>query len=234
MVGTSPFIGAGQFGLRAPIYRKKFLYHTEKMLEILEASYNAGGRGIEVCVEGCIPPGKICEAARIMKETHDEYVVTGSTYPGSDPLIEDLIDIETKLIFVHASVSDRISKNLKKLLDDISSRGVIAGIAVHNPISTLTFAFKKLKATNVFLVPFNAEGFVMGNQKKLETLIDNKKDSFFIGMKTLAAGNLNPSKAFDYISKHNICSVAIGMVSIQEAVDSTKCALERLTQKEID
>ncbi|MFW9946079.1 MAG: hypothetical protein ACFFDX_04540 [Candidatus Odinarchaeota archaeon] len=234
MIGTSPFIGAGQFGFKAPIYRKKFLSHTEKMLEILEASYNAGGRGIEVCVEGCIPPGKICEAARIMKETHDDYVVTGSTYPGSDPLIEDLIDIEAKLIFAHASVSDRMGKSIKKLLDDISSRGIIAGIAVHNPISTLTFAFEKLKNTKVFLVPFNAEGFIMGNQKKLETLIDNKKDSFFIGMKTLAAGNLNPSKAFDYISKHNICSVTIGMVSTQEAEESTKCALERLTQKEIN
>jgi hypothetical protein len=234
MIGTSPFIGAGQFGLRAPIYRQKFLYHTEKMLEILEASYNAGGRGIEVCVEGCIAPGKICEAARIMKETHDDYVITGSTYPGSDPLIEDLIDIEAKIIFVHASISDRMGKSLKKLLDDISSRGIIAGIAVHNPISTLTFAFEKLKNANIFLVPFNADGFIMGNQKKLETLIDNKKDSFFIGMKTLAAGNLNPSKAFDYISKHNICSVTIGMVTIQEAEQSTKCALERLTQKEIN
>ena len=86
------------------------------MLEILEASYNAGGRGIEVCVEGCIPPGKICEAARIMKENHDDYVVTGSTYPGSDPLIEDLIEIEANIIFVHASVSDRMNKNLKKLV----------------------------------------------------------------------------------------------------------------------
>jgi len=234
MIGTSPFIGAGQFGLRAPIYRKKFLDHTEKMLEILEASYNAGGRGIEVCIEGCIHTGKICEAARIMKETHDDYVVTGSTYPGSDPLIEDLIEIEAKIIFVHASVSDRMNNNLKKLLDSICSRGIIAGIAVHNPISTLTFAFEKLKEINTFLIPFNANGFIMGNQNTLETLINNKKDCSFIGMKTLAAGNLNPIKAFDYISKHNICAVTIGMVTVQEAEESTKCALERLTQKEMN
>ncbi|MHA2429674.1 MAG: hypothetical protein ACXACC_01455 [Promethearchaeota archaeon] len=233
MVGTSPFIGAGQFGLKAYVYRKKYLYHTEKMLEILEASYNAGGRGIEVCVEGCIHTGKICEAARIMKETHDDYVVTGSTYPGSDPLIEDLIEIEANIIFVHASVSDRMNNNLKKLLDSISSRDIIAGIAVHNPISTLTFAFEKLKEINTFLIPFNANGFIMGNQKKLEALIDNKEECFFIGMKTLAAGGLDPSNAFNYISKHNICSVAIGMASVQEAEDSTKIALERLTKKKI-
>lgn len=233
MVGTSPFIGAGQFGSKAYVYRKKYLYYTEKMLEILEASYNAGGRGIEVCVEGCIHTGKICEAARIMKETYDDYVVTGSTYPGSDPLIEDLIEIEANIIFVHASVSDRMNNNLKKLLDSISSRGIIAGIAVHNPISTLEFAFENLNEIKVFLVPFNASGFIMGNQKRLETIIDNKRDCFFIGMKTLAAGGLDPSNAFNYISKHNICSVAIGMASVQEAEDSTIIALERLTKKKI-
>jgi len=233
MVGTSPFIGAGQFGLKAQVYRKKFLYHTEKMLEILEAAYKAGARGIEVCVEGCIAKGKICEAARIMKETYNDYVVAGSTYPGSDPFIENLIEIDAKIIFVHAAISDRMSNRLKNLLNDISSRGVIPGIAVHNPISTLEFAFENFNEIKVFLVPFNASGFIMGNQKRLETIIDNKRDCFFIGMKTLAAGGLDPSNAFNYISKHNICSVAIGMVYVQEAEDSTKIALERLTKKKI-
>ena len=62
-------------------------------------------------------------------------------------------------------------------------------------------------------------------------MIDNKNDHFFIGMKTLAAGHINPEVAFDYISKHNICSVAIGMTTTQEAINSTKIALEKLTKK---
>jgi putative N-acetylmannosamine-6-phosphate epimerase len=226
--GTSPFIGAGQFGLMASIYRMKFMRNTDTMVEILEAAYQSGARGVEI-----IPMGNICEAAKIMKDTYDDYIIMGSTFPGPDPLIEDMIKIETKLIFVHAIVSDRLNKHLNNLLDEISSRGIIPGIAVHNPINTLEYAFLNLKHINVFLIPFNASGFIMGNQKRLENLIDSKKDTYFIGMKTLAAGRLSPSKAFDYISKHNICSVTIGMVNPREAKESTKIALDKLIHRKM-
>jgi len=223
MTGTSPFIGAGQFGANATIYRRRFLYHTDAMLEILEASYAAGGRGIEV-----ISGGKICEAAKIMKETHNAYVVTGSTFPGPDPLIEDLIDIDAKMIFVHGMIADKMNDKLLKLLDDISSRGVIPGIATHNPISTLEYSIERELIVKAFLIPFNINGLIMGNQKKLEDLIDNNNKYSFIGMKTLATGRSEPQKAFEYISKHNICSVTIGMVSVEEAKESTKIALNFL------
>jgi hypothetical protein len=47
-------------------------------------------------------------------------------------------------------------------------------------------------------------------------------------MKTLAAGKLDPNKAYEYISKHNICCTTIGMVSVNEARESTKMALKSL------
>jgi hypothetical protein len=68
----------------------------------------------------------------------------------------------------------------------------------------------------------------MGNKKKLEDVIDNKKNSSFFGMKTLAAGKLDPKEAYDYISQHNICAAVIGMVTVEEAEISTKIALEAL------
>lgn len=223
MTGTSPFIGAGQFGTNARIWRRKFLNHIDAMLEILEACYKAGGRGIEA-----IPAGKICEAAKIMKETHNDYVITGSTFPGPDPLIEDLIDVGVKLIFVHGMVADNKNIELINLLDEISSRGVIPGIASHNPISTLTYAFENSLNVKAFLIPFNTNGIFMNDQKKLEALINQNKNYSFLGMKTLAAGKIEPQKAFEYISKHNICSVAIGMVSVEQAEISTKIALNAL------
>jgi len=223
MMGTSPFIGAGQFGTNARIWRRKFLNHIDAMLEILEACYKAGGRGIEA-----IPAGKICEVAKIMKETHNDYVITGSTFPGPDPLIEDLIDVGAKLIFVHGMVADNKNIKLINLLDEISSRGVIPGIAAHNPISTLTYAFENSLKVKAFLIPFNTNGMFMDDQKKLEALINQNKNYSFLGMKTLAAGKIEPQKAFEYISKHNICSVAIGMVSVEQAEISTKIALNAL------
>ncbi len=224
--GVSPFAGAGQFGKMAPIYRKKFLFKVDAMLEIMKACYEAGGRGT-----GVIPFGKISEASKIMKETFNDYVITGSTLPGPNPGIEELIKLEAKIIYVHGSISDSKKEILSKLLDDISSRGIIPGIATHNPLSTIQFAIENNINVKSFLIPFNTKGMMMGEQRKLEDIVDNGNQFTFLGMKTLAAGKLEPQKAYDYISKHNIRAVVIGMVDIEEAKNVTRVALNALQEK---
>ncbi|NVM45324.1 MAG: hypothetical protein HWN79_10435 [Candidatus Lokiarchaeota archaeon] len=195
----------------------------EAILEILEACYDAGGRGIEL-----IPAGKVGEAAKIMAETHDDFIITGSTFPGPDPLIDELANLNAKLIFAHGMVSDKKDEKLEKLVDEIESLGIIPGIAAHNPVSTLEYAFENLPSVKAFLIPFNAQGMFMGDQNKLENIVDNHKDKYFIGMKTLAAGKLDINQAYDYISQHNISCVTIGMVTIEEAKVSTEVALKVL------
>ncbi|MFX0041538.1 MAG: hypothetical protein ACFE8L_01385 [Candidatus Hodarchaeota archaeon] len=226
ITGTSPFIGAGQFGFKGLEWRKKYLNNPDKMLEILETSYQAGARGIEV-----IPTGKILEAAKIMVDTYSDYVITGSTYPGINPKIEALIENGAKLIFVHAIISDRKDNIMIELLDAISSRGTIPGIATHEPISMIRYVIENNLNVRVFLIPFNANRKFMGNAKELEELVDNTNEYYFIGMKTLAAGAITPKIAFDYISRHNICAVTIGMVTKQQAEESTKIALKALSGK---
>jgi len=175
-----------------------------------------------------VPAGKVSEAARIMAETHDDFIITGSTFPGPDPLIEELANLDAKLIFAHGMISDKKDDKLVKLLDDIKSRGIIPGIAAHNPISTLGHAFEHIPYVKAFLIPFNAQGMFMGEQKKLENIVNSHKDHYFIGMKTLAAGKLEPLKAYEYISRHNICCSTIGMVNVDEAKISTEIALNVL------
>ncbi|MHA1985574.1 MAG: hypothetical protein ACW98D_02945 [Promethearchaeota archaeon] len=223
--GVSPFAGSPQFGAKASIYRERFFNDANAMLEIMEACYEGGGRGI-----GAIPFGKVIEAVKIMKETHNDYVITGSTLPGMlpDPGIEQLIDLDAKIIYVHGSISDGKSERVIKLIDEISSRGIIPGLAVHNPISTLEFAFENNLKAKTFLVPFNASGMMMVNQQKLEDLINSQKEIAFMGMKTLAAGTLEPTKAYEYISQHNIRAVIIGMVDAEEARNVTDIAVKAL------
>jgi len=196
------------------------------MLEILETSYQAGARGIEV-----IPTGKILDAAKIMIDTYSDYVITGSTYPGLDPKIEALIENGAKLIFVHAIISDRKDRIMIKLLDAISNRGIIPGIATHEPVSMIRYVIENNLNVRVFLIPFNANRVFMGNAKELEEIVDNTKEYHFIGMKTLAAGAIIPKIAFNYISRHNITAVTIGMVTKQQAEESTKIALKALSNK---
>jgi hypothetical protein len=198
----------------------------DEVLKILEASYEVGGRGIEL-----VPAGKISEAAKIMTDNYNDFIITGSTYPGPDPMIQELVDIGAKIIFVHGMVSDRKDSKLIKLVEEAQAAGVIVGLAVHDPVNTLEFAFENLPEIKSFLIPFNANGLFMGNRDKLEQIVDNNKNSFFIGMKTLAAGKLDPEIAFGYVSSHNICAVTIGMVSKIEAKESTRIALEHFQNK---
>jgi hypothetical protein len=194
------------------------------MLEIMQACYKAGGRGIEA-----VPNGAVCAAIKTMKETHSDYIVTGSTFPGpDDPKIDELIDVEAKIIFAHGMVADKMDERLNKLVEEIESRGVIPGIALHNPVPTLQYALENLPQVKAFLTPMNSNGLYMGEKAALEEIVDNTKEKWFVGMKTLAAGKLDPKEAYEYISKHNICAVTIGMVTVEEAENSTKIALEFL------
>ena len=197
--------------------------NEKAVLEILEASYEVGGRGIEL-----VPAGKVSKAAQIMAETHKDFVIIGSTFPGSDPLIKELAALDAKIIFAHGMVSDKKNTKLNILIAEIESLGIISGIATHNPVSTLKYAFENLQTVKTFLIPFNARGMLMGDKQELEDIVNSKRDHNFIGMKTLAAGKINPIKAYDYISKHNICCVSIGMVSVEEAKVSTQIALNIL------
>jgi hypothetical protein len=58
-----------------------------------------------------VPAGKVSEAARIMAETHDDYIITGSTFPEPYPLIDELAKLEAKLIFAHGMISDKKDDN---------------------------------------------------------------------------------------------------------------------------
>jgi putative N-acetylmannosamine-6-phosphate epimerase len=223
-VGTSPFLGAAQFGKDARTYRKKFMNDENAILEILKAAYSAGARGIEL-----IPIGKIPEATNLMKNSYDNFIVTGSTAPGPDPMIDELLELDAKIIFAHGMVSDKRNEKLLKIIDDIESRGSIPGVAAHNPISTLDYVFENAPQVKTFLIPFNASGVFMGDQKKLEEIIDSRKDLSIMGMKTVAAGKIEPKRAYKYISKHNIKCVTIGMVTVEQAQESTEFALTMLS-----
>ena len=197
------------------------------MLEILEAAYEAGARGIEA-----VPVGKIMEAARIMKETHSDYIITASTAPGRHRgSIKELVECEAKIIFLHGMVSDNKDNKISKLLDLISSQGVIPGIATHDPVPTINYCIENSLDVKVFLIPFNSRGIMMGKKNELVDLVDKTKNYAFIGMKTLAAGKIAPQDAYEYISKHNISAVSIGMVTTQQAEDSTKIALNHLSNR---
>ncbi|MFX1485592.1 MAG: hypothetical protein ACFFBS_00515 [Promethearchaeota archaeon] len=224
-IGTSPFFGAGQFGIKALFWRQKFLHNPEEMANLMMDAYDAGSRGAHI-----IPLGKIPAAAGIVKDQYSEFVVIGSTPPNNIMKgIEILEKMDARIIFVHGQIADLRSKNkLSGLLSEIRNAGAVPGIATHEPIETISFIENQGLDCPAILVPFNSKGYAMQNKPRLERMI-NSSTRFFIGMKVLAAGKIRPKAAFEYVGKHgNISAVTIGITTSQEAKESVHFALKCL------
>lgn len=224
-IGTSPFFGAGQFGIKALFWREKFLRNPEEMARLMMEAYNAGSRGAHV-----IPLGQIPAAANIVKDQYSDFIVIGSTPPNNIMKgIEILEKMDAKIIFVHGQIADlRRKDKLSDLLGKIRNTGAVPGIATHEPIETISFIESQGLDCPAILVPFNSKGYAMQNKPRLERMI-NSSTKFFIGMKVLAAGKIKPKAAFEYVGQHvNISAVTIGMTSSQEAKESVYFALKYL------
>ncbi|MHA1264078.1 MAG: hypothetical protein ACTSRS_02485 [Candidatus Helarchaeota archaeon] len=217
-IGTSPFMGAGQFGQMGLVWRTEFFHNAEKMAQLMMYGYRKGAMGAEV-----IPAGAILEAAQIAKNQCPNFTILGSTlWERIDNYfhIDDLIDIDAKIIFLHGSISDNREFTLiKPLLKKIRLAGKIPGIATHYPLQTIPFIMDNNLDCPAILLPFNRRGDFMGNQPALEELVDST-DFFYVAMKSLAAGKIPPQKAFSYLAEHNISAVAIGMVT-EDEIDET-------------
>jgi hypothetical protein len=217
-IGTSPFIGAGQFGPIAITWRMTYLNDANLMAKLMIACYNHGAEGVEV-----VPVGHILKAAAIVQQTYPDFTILASTLWKSEAdnfLIDELIKADAKIIFLHGSISDQRNLNLiTPLLSRIRTAGKIPGMSTHEPLQTIPFIQQNKLDCPAILLPFNARGEFMGNQKAVEELVDSL-DYFFVAMKSLAAGKIPPKIAFPYLGQHNISAVTVGMVTEEEITET--------------
>lgn len=225
-IGTSPFMGAGQFEQKAYYWAQKFLNNPDLVAELLIVCAENGCNGIEM-----IPIGRIPEAVKLIKDRFPEFTVLGSTYWSKPYRIDELNEYGAKIIFIHGSIADRRNiEEIEILIKKIRNCDKIPGIATHEPIKTIPFIENSGLDCPAILTPFNKLGLFMENQKELENIVDHS-DKFIMGMKTLAAGRLKPKEAYKYIKEHNISAVAIGMVSEEEIKETVPIALENLSNR---
>jgi len=222
-IGTSPFIGAGQFGVKGLLWRSRFLYNAPAMAELMMKSYEFGAKGAHI-----IPLGDIPKAVKLVRKEYPDFVVIGSTPPeGVEKGIKTLIDLDAEIIFVHGSIADSLRYELlDRYCRIIEEAGVISGVATHRPVHTVRYVENNCLCKAV-LLPFNPVGYSMENRRLLEEIVDNSSLSF-IAMKALAAGSVRPEEAFKYISQHNIKAVTVGLVSKEEAKETIHAALKYL------
>lgn len=187
LLGTSPFIGAGQFGLRALKYYEKFYLNPSNIKKIVKKSFEVGVRGIQL-----LPFKPVINVIdEILSEGLNLKVV--STIMGEN--LEEIEKLNPVAVLLHAELVDRCNKYvLRELFKKIKLRGYLSGFATHQPLKTLSWIRNTNLEYDIVMVPLNFAGeFIDGELEKLVEIL-RELGRFTIAKKVLAAGRLEPRK----------------------------------------
>lgn len=224
LVGTSPFIGAGQFGRRAYVYYKRFYGKPQKVREVLEEAYLQGVRAVQALLFQ-----HILEAILLLKRDGLEFKVWASLQPySSEKDLTFLKKLEVEGAAIHGETSDSLDvEHVSFLLKKIKGEGYYAGMAIHSPKSVIPWLLKTGLDVDFIIVPFNKLGVFMDVKPNQLLNLLRELGKPVMAMKTLAAGLLNPAEALkEVFSRPEISSAAIGVASREEAAETFKIALK--------
>ena len=219
LVGTSPFIGAGQFGEKSYSYLKHFYERPQNITKLLIDSIKEGCNAVQVI---CYPP--VIEAVEnAVRDTKTEMFILGSAGVGSIyEEIDALRILGAKCIVCHGSYTDRDTDgDLEKLSK--ASPNLTIGIATHMPGITIEKA-AMMDKVQVILAPVNKSGNFMrpSAERTMRAIkLARGRGKKIIAMKPLAAGTLAPEKAFAFL-KDKVDGVAVGVASKGEISETLK------------
>lgn len=226
LLGTSPFIGATQFGHRARLYQLDLYSNPETMLKIMRTSYDMGVQAIQL-----LPYPPVIEALEMAWEEGLKLEVLGTVRPEQE--IEDiqlLASLDAKAMFLNALITDKgdwdfIEENLAFIKDN----GALPGLATHRPFQTTEKLIESpvKDLFELYMIPVNRLGYLMDceqnlkeERKQLRKMI-LKLDKTIIAKKLLAAGIMTPEDAFEYLKTLDyVDMVALGIASEKEAQET--------------
>jgi len=159
LLGTSPFIGSGQFGSRASLYYDYFYKHPENIVRIILTAVDVGVTGVQA-----LPLPPIFSALKaVERELKQNLTVVGTVGP-NDPLadIKNFKRFHTVAMLVHGEITDeRKTQKISELLNEIHAANCLAGLATHSPLSTINWLFKTELDVDLLMLPFNRLGMFM-------------------------------------------------------------------------
>ena len=158
LVGTSPFIGAGQFKERAAAYLRTFYGRPEKVADVLEEALQSGAQGIQV-----LPHWYIVEAVSLLRARGWRVEVWASLPPrGIEQALEAFRRIDAVGVAVHGLITDSLDKSLVEAqLDKVRDYGFKPGLALHTPRKAAKWVLEAGLEVDFLLAPFNKLGLYM-------------------------------------------------------------------------
>jgi len=218
MLGTSPLIGAGQFGSKALEYRRLFFEQPENMTKLFVKSAELGVKAVQLV--GYEP---LVLALQKAEEIAGDFFVA-VTIPRGDftSNLALVSSLEPEFVSVHAVFCDRLDAMLGEWIDMIREIGAKPAASTHSPGTTIPLLDSM--GFEAYLAPLNPAGYGMEPdfESTLRAVENTRK--LIIAIKPLAAGKLSPERSvFEFIFKY-ADSVAVGVTSENEMAETYSAA----------
>lgn len=219
MLGTSPFIGAGQFGRKAEFYYNHFFLQPGNITEVVTHAIELGVNAIQV-----IGYPQVVEAVQeAEKKTGAELFLVGTVGLGSiEREIQLMLEAGAQGVIIHGSLADRDMAFARQHLVSLREQGLVTGIATHRPGMTIP-RLDAMEEVEIVLCPLNKVGRFMEPSVESTLQAIETTSKRIMAMKPLAAGRLSPQEAFSYISD-KVAGFAVGIASKEEAEETFQAA----------
>jgi len=221
MLGTSPFIGAGQFGKKAESYYNHFFLRPENITRVVADAMVLGCNAVQV-----IGYAQVVEAVqKAAKRAAAELFLLGTVGLGSiEREIEMLLEAGAQGVIIHGSLADRDMAFAREYLSPLRERGLVTGIATHRPGMTIP-RVEEMEEVEIILCPLNKMGRFMEPSVESTLRAIESSSKMIMAMKPLAAGMLSPQEGLSYIADR-VAGFAVGIASREEAEETFEAAGE--------
>lgn len=226
LLGTSPFIGAAQFGHRSRLYQLDLYNKPENILKIIKKSYELGITGIQL-----VPYEPVVKALNWAIEEGIKLDVVGTVRQDcEDEDIELLADFGANTMLIHGAITDELNYDfLAEKLEKIRQADAIPGLVTHRPFNTTKNLLESpiRDLFDIYMVPVNKLGYLMDTDAFMDKEraefrdLVKKLDKTIIAKKTMAVGILTPNDAFDFLKTLDYVDLmTVGIASEAEAEET--------------
>ena len=224
MLGTSPFIGAGQFGMKAYEYRNRFFHNERTMEQLFIASARHGVNAVQLIVYEPL----VNALKEAVKETAEDFFIA-ATIPSGRNFARDLNlirPLKPEIIAIHALSCDVLDARIEGWIKEIRALGASPAAATHIPGATIGEMDNAGFDFEVYLAPVNPVGYAMEPDYESTLTALETTDKQIIAIKPLAAGRLKPTQSlFTFIYTY-VESISVGITSEAEMEETYAVAKE--------